>query len=92
MLLFKFLNERLKELLLCLHLFDFSLDLDSDTLLHPSLMHLVADNLSEELHVAQCTELETSLIEVLTELDTTVLFLDLHSILFPLAEQFLHFV
>jgi len=85
-LLFKFLDERLQELLLCLHLFNFSLDFNRNSLLHSSLVHLVATDLSKQLHVAHRAEQETALVEIVTELSRAALFDTILSIIFPRPE------
>jgi len=53
MLLLKFLDQRFQELLLSLHLLDFSFYFESDPLLHAPFVHFVATDLGEQLHVTQ---------------------------------------
>lgn len=85
-LLFKLLDKCLQELLLCLHLFNFRFDFKRNSLLHSSLVHLVATDLSKQLHVAHRAEQETTLIEVITELSRAALFDAFLSIIFPRPE------
>ena len=92
MLLLQFLDKRLQELLLRLHLFDLSFDFESDPLLHAPLMHFVAANLCEQLHVAQGAEDQAALVEVLAEFLAALLFFDLLRVFFPAAEKLLRLV
>ena len=91
-LFFKLLDQGLQELLLSPHLYNLGLDLERDPLLHALLMHLVAADLGKQLHVPQRPEKETALVKVLTKFFAAFLLLDLLSVLFPGAEQFLGFV
>lgn len=89
MLLFKLLDQRFQELLLRLHLLDFSFNLESNPLLHAPLVHFIATDLGKQLHVTQRPEKKTSLVEVLAELFTSLLLLNIGRVLFPLAEKLL---
>jgi hypothetical protein len=86
-LLLKFFNKRLEELVFVLLLFNGRLHFDRDLLLHSTSVHLVASNLSEQLPVTDGTELDTSIIEFFDELLTALLTGSFSGHLSPLLEN-----
>ena len=92
MLLLQFLDQRLEELLLSLHLLDLGLHFERDALLHAPLVHLITTYLRKELHVPHRSEQKTALVETITELRGAALLHGILGIILPGAEEFLYLI
>ena len=86
MLFFELFDQRLQELLLGLHLLHLRVHLNRNDLTHSSLMHLITADLSEQFESAHRALQQATLVEVLAELSTAFLFLDLLRVLLPGSE------
>lgn len=92
MFLFQLADEGLQELLLRLHLLNFSLHFQGDPFSHSSLVHTIAANLSKQFHVAHRSIQQTSLVETLTEIGCALLLHVVSGVLFPRTEELFDFV